>query len=170
MSIYKPYAIDAARCSIVPHQIYHVNNGSNCYNMHHIQLLTTRMNLSKQSAQQYGSLYFVGITTTYSWAWGCNTHCWVFWHHLENVNFAFPAGSHSCNWRIWFGGVQEKYITWKEGIHPCKVSSWSCSSPCIYWTKMLWASGMIPWLVFIYSTSQSSPRQSTEIGLWSGWW
>ena len=35
---------------------------------------------------------------------------------------------------------------------------------------MLWASGMITWLGLVYSTLQSSPRRSLEVGLWNGWW
>jgi hypothetical protein len=34
---------------------------------------------------------------------------------------------------------------------------------------MLWDSGMIPWLALVYFTLQSSPRRSTEVGLWNGW-
>ena len=62
--------------------------------------LTTRMNPSTESAQPWRSLYFVGITTTYSWALGRNTHCWVILHLLEMVDIAFPAGRRSWNWRI----------------------------------------------------------------------
>ena len=72
--------------------------------------LTTWMNPSTQSAQSWGSLYFVGITTAYSSDWGRNVHCWVFFHLLENVHIVFPAGMHSWNWWIWFSGVQLKYI------------------------------------------------------------
>jgi len=130
--------------------------------------LTTRMNPSTQSGQRWRSLYFVVITTTHSWAWGRNTHRWVVWHLLEKVDNAFPAGRCCWNWRIWFGGVQLKYNTGKEGICPWKVLSRSFSSLCVYWTKMLWAFGMIPWLALVYSTLQSSPRHSTEVGLWNG--
>ena len=38
MNIYKPYAIDAARCSILPHQMCWSNYFSNGYNMHLIRL------------------------------------------------------------------------------------------------------------------------------------
>jgi len=76
--------------------------------------LTTRMNLSTQSAQPWRSLNFVGITTAYSWGWGRNIHCWVVWHHLKKVDNAFPAGRRSWNWRIWFSGVQLRYSTWKR--------------------------------------------------------
>jgi len=76
--------------------------------------LITRMNLSTQSTQPWRSLYLVGITTAYSWAWGRNTHHWVVWHLLEKVNNAFPAGRRSRNWRMWFGGVLLKYNTGKE--------------------------------------------------------
>jgi len=131
---------------------------------------TTRTNPSTQSTQQWRSLYIIQITTTYSWAWGQHTHCWVFLHLLDKVNIAFPAGQCSWYWRIWFGGVQLKCNTGKEGIRPWKVLSRSFSSLCISWTLMLWASGMIPWLALVYSTLQSSPRPSTEVGLWNGWW
>jgi len=131
--------------------------------------LTTRMNPSTQSAQLWRSLNFVGITTAYSWAWGGNTHCWVVWHLLEKVDNAFPAGRRSWNWTISFGGVQQKYNTGNEGTRPWKVLSRSFSSPCVYWTQMLWDSGMIPWLALVYSTLQSSSRHSTEVGLWNGW-
>jgi len=63
--------------------------------------LTTRMNPLTQSDQPWRSLYFVGITTTYSWAWGHNSHCWVFLHLLVKDNNAYPAGRCSWNWRIW---------------------------------------------------------------------
>jgi len=132
--------------------------------------LTTQMNPSIQSAQPWKSLNFVGITTAYSWAWGCNTHCWVLLHLLEKANIAFPAGRRSWNRRIWFGGVQLKNNTGKDGIRPWKVLLRSFSSLCVYWTQMLWASGMIPWLALGFSTLQSSPRRSTEVGLWNGWW
>jgi len=131
--------------------------------------LTTWMNPSTQSAQPWRSLNFVGITAAYSWGWGRNTHCWVVCHLLEKLDNAFPAGRRSRNWRIWFGGVQEKYSTGREGTHPWKVLSRSFSSLCVYWTQMLWDPGMIPWLALVYSTLQSSPRRSTEVGLWNGW-
>jgi len=130
--------------------------------------LATRMNPSTQSAQPWRSLNFVGITTAYSWAWGRNTHCWVVWLLLKKVDNAFPAGRRFWNWTIWFGGVQLKYNTGKEQTRPCKVLSRSFSSLCVYWTPMLWDSGMIPWLALVYSTLQSSPRCSTEVGLWNG--
>jgi len=131
--------------------------------------LTTQMNLSTQSAQPWRSLYFVGITTVYSWAWGHKTHCWVFLHLLEKVNNAFPGGRRSWNWRIWFGGVQLKYNTGKEWICSSKGLSRSFSSLCVYYTQTLWTSGTIPWLALVYSTLQSSPRRSTEVGLWNSW-
>jgi len=130
--------------------------------------LTTQMNPSTQSAQPWRSLYFVGITTAYSWTWGRNTHCWMILHLLAKVDIAFPAGKCSWNWRIWFGGVQLKYNTGKQGIRPWKGLSRSFSSLCVYRTQMLLASGMIPWLALVYSTLQSSPRRSTEVGVWNG--
>jgi len=131
--------------------------------------LTIRINPSTQSAQPWRSLKFAGITTSYSWAWGRNTHCWVVWHLVEKVDNAFPAGRRYWNWRIWFGGVQLKYNRRKEGTRPWKVLSRSFSSLCGYRAQMLWDSGMIPWLALVYSTLQSSPRRSTEVGLWNGW-
>jgi len=131
--------------------------------------LTTRMNPSTQSVQPWWSLYFDGITTAYAWAGGPNTHPWVFLHLLEKVDNTFPAGRLSWNWMIWFCEVQLKYNTGKEGIRPWKVLSKSFSSLCVYWSQMLWAAGMIPWLALVYSTLQSSPRLSTEVGLWDGW-
>ena len=128
--------------------------------------LTTRMNPTTQSAQPWRSLYFVGITNAFSWTWGRNTHCWVFLHLFEMVDIAFPACRRSWNWRIWFGGVQLKYNTGMEGTRPWKVLSRSFSWLCIYWTKMLWASGIIPWFALVYSILPSSPRRSTEVGLW----
>jgi len=119
--------------------------------------LTTRMNPLTQSSPPWRSCNFVEITTVYSWAWGRNTHGWVFLHLLENVDIALPAGRCSWNWRIWFCGVQLKYNTGKEGIRPWKVLSRSLPSLCVYWTQMWWASGMIPWLALVYSTLQSSP-------------
>ena len=132
--------------------------------------LTTQMNPSTQSAQPWRSLNLVGITTAYSWTWERNTHCWVFLHLFDKVDIDFPAGRHTWNWRIWFGGVQLMYNTGKEGIRLCKVLSRSFYSRWVYWTQMLWASGMIPWLTLVYSTLQSSPRCSTEVGLWNGRW
>jgi len=131
--------------------------------------LTTWMNPSTQSAQPWRSLNFVGISTLYSWAWAQDTHRWVFLHLLQMVDIAFPAGKRSSNWRIWFGGVPLTNNTRKEGISPWKVLSRSFSSLFVYWTQMSWASGMIPWLALVYSTLQSSPRRSTEVGLWNGW-
>jgi len=56
---------------------------------------TTRMNLLTQSTQPSRSLKFVGITTTYSWAWGRNTNGWVFLHLLENVDITLWAAGAS---------------------------------------------------------------------------
>jgi len=128
--------------------------------------LTTRMNPSTQAAQPWSSLYFVVITTAYSCSWEHNIHCWVFFHLLERFNNMFPMGRRSWNWRIWFGGVRLKYNTGKKGTRPMKVLSKSLS---IYWTQMLWNSGMIPWLASVYSTLRSSPRCSTDVGQWNGW-
>ena len=130
--------------------------------------LTTWTNLSTQSAQSWRALNFVGITTTYSWAWGRNTHCWVFMLLIEKVDNVFPAGRRSWNWGIWLGEVLLKYNTGKQEIQPWKVLSRSFSSLCIYCTQMLWASGMNPWLALVYSTLRSSPRRTTEVGLWNG--
>jgi len=101
------------------------------------------MNPSTQSAQPWRSLNFVGITAAYSWAWGHNTHCWVLLHLLENIDIALPAGRRSWHWMIWYGGVQLKYNTGKDGIRPWKVLSRSSSSLCVYWTQLLSASRMI---------------------------
>jgi len=131
--------------------------------------LTTWMNPSTQTAQPWRSLYFVEITTAYYWAWGHNTHCWVFLHLLEKVDIVFLAARYSWNWRIWFGVVQLKYIEGTQGVRPWKVLSKSFCSLCIYCTQMSWASGMVPGLALLYSTLQSSPRLSTEVGLWNGW-
>jgi len=146
------------------------NYCSNGYNMHLFLCLTIRMNPSTQSAQPWTSLYIIGITTAYSWAWGRNTHREVVWHIILKADNTFLAGRRSWNCRIWFCGVQLKYNTGKEGIGPRKVLSRSFSSLCVYWTQMLWASGKIPWLALIYSTLQSSPRCSTGVRLWNGWW
>jgi len=132
--------------------------------------LTARIIPLKQSAEPWTSLYFVGISTVYSWAWGHNTYCWVFLHLIEKVDNDFLAGGRVWHWKIWCSRVQLKYITGKEWIGPWKVLSRSFSSLCIYWTQMLFASGMIPWLALEYSTLQSSSRCSTEVGLWNGWW
>jgi hypothetical protein len=72
----------------------------------------------------------------------------------------------SWNWRIWFGIVQLKYNTGNKETWPWKVLSRSLP---IYWTQMLWDSGMIPWLASGYSTLQSSSRFSTDVGQWHGW-
>jgi len=127
--------------------------------------LTTPMNLSTQFAQQCGSLYFVGITTAYSWAWGCNINCWVFLHLIEKVDIILPVGRYSWNRRIWCGGVQLKYITGKEGTRLSKVLS---RLLCIYWTQMLKDSGMIPWLASVYSTLEPSPSPLQDVGQWNG--
>jgi len=131
--------------------------------------LTTRMNPSIQSAQPWRSLYITGITTTHSWAWGCNTHCWVFTYLSEKVNIAFQACRWSWNWRMWFSGIQRKSNTGTEGFDSCKVLSTSFSSLCVFWTEMLWDSGIIPSLAFVHSTLQSSSRTSTEARQWNGW-
>jgi len=131
--------------------------------------LITWMNPWTQLAQPWRFLNFVGITTAYSWAWGHNTHCWVVWHLFEKVDNAFLAGRCSWNWSMWFGGVQLKYNTGKDGSRPWKVLSRSFSTLCVCWTQMVWDSGMIPWLALVYSALQSSPRRSTEVGLWNGW-
>jgi len=83
--------------------------------------LTTQMNPSTQLAQPWGLLYFVGITTAYSWASGSNIHSSVFLHLREKVAIVFPAGRRSLNRMIEFGGVQLMYNTGKEGTSPWKV-------------------------------------------------
>jgi len=35
---------------------------------------------------------------------------------------------------------------------------------------MILTSGMIPWLALVYSTLRSSPRCSTDVRQWNGWW
>jgi len=115
--------------------------------------LTPRMNPSIQSAQPCGSLYFVGITTAYSAAWGRNINCWVQLHLVEKMDIIFPTDRNSTNWRIWFSAVQSKYTKGKEGTWPWKVLSRPFS---IDWTQMLWDPDMIPWLALLYSTLQSS--------------
>jgi len=128
--------------------------------------LWTQMNPSTQSAQQCGSWYFVGITIAYSYGWGHNTHYWLFMHLLETVDIVVLEGRCSGNWRIWFGGVLLRYNTEEEGTQPWKELSMSLS---IYWTQKFWDSGMISWLAVVYSTVQSSPRRSTDLGEWYGW-
>jgi len=131
--------------------------------------LTIRMNSSTQSPQPWRCMYFVGINITHSWPWGHNTHCWVFFNLVEKVNNGFPAGRSSWIRRTWFCEVQLKYTRGIDGVHPCQVLSRSFSSLCIYWTQMLWAWGMIPWLALVYCTLQSSSRSSTHVGLWHDW-
>jgi len=130
---------------------------------------TPRMNPSTQSAQSRRSMYFVGITTAYYSAWRLTTQWWVFLHLFEPVNNASLLGRCSWNHTIWFSGVYQRYNTGKEGICPWKVLLRSFSSLCLYWTQILWASCMIPWLALVYSTLQYSPRCSTDISLWNGW-
>jgi len=127
--------------------------------------LITWMNVLIHSSELCGSLYFVGITTAYSWGSELNTDCWVL-HHGDNVNIVLPACKSLWNWQIWFGGVHLTYSTAKERTLPWKVLSRSLA---VYWTQMSWDSGMIPWLALVYSTLQSSPRCSTHIGQWNGW-
>jgi len=129
--------------------------------------LTTRMNPSTQPAQLRGYLYYVGITTAYSWAWGRNIHHWVLLHLLEKVDINVLAGRRSSNWRFWFGGVQLKDNTGVQGTWPWKVLSRSLS---IYCTQMLCDPGMIPWLASVYSTLLSGPRRSTDVGQWIRGW
>jgi len=129
--------------------------------------MTTRMNPSAQSAQPCGSLYSVGITTAYFWTRGRNIHCWVFLHILEKVDIDFPVGRLFWHWMIWIGRVQWKYNRRKEGTRPCKVLSKSLS---VYWTLMLWDSGMIPRLASVYSILQSNPRCSSDVAQQNGWW
>jgi len=170
MFTYKPYAVDATRCSILLHQWCQSNYCSNRYKWHLICLFDNPEEPLTYSAQPWKSLQFVGITTVYSWAWGRNTQCRVFLHLLERFDNAFLAGRHSWDGGIWFGGVQGKYNTEREGTCPWKVLPRLFSSLCIFWPQMFWSSGMIPWLALVYSTSQSSPRCSTEVGFWNGWW
>jgi len=124
------------------------------------------MNLLTQSAQPCRCLYFVAITTAYSWAWERNIFCWVFLQLVDKVDIITPMGRRSWNWRIWFGGVQLKYDTGTEGSWPWKVLLRLLS---IYWTQMLWDSGLITCLALVYSALQSSPRRSTDVGQWNGW-
>jgi len=128
--------------------------------------LTTQMNSSTQSAQPCGSLYFVWINTPNSWPWENNIHCWVFMHGLGKVDIIFPTCRRSWYWRICFGGVQLKYNTGHEGTWHWKVLPRSLS---VYWTQMLWDSSLIRWLALVYSTLQSSPRCSTDVGQGNGW-
>jgi hypothetical protein len=90
-------------------------------------------------------------------------------HLWEEVNIALPACRNFWNWRIWFCGVQLKYNKGTEPIRFCKISWRSFSSVCVYWTLMLQASWMIPWLALVYYTWQCCPRWSTEVGQWNDW-
>jgi len=130
---------------------------------------TSQLNPSALSAQPWRSLNFNGIATAYSGTWGCITHCWVFFHYLQKVDIAYPAARRPWYCRIWFGRVQLKYDTRKEGILHWKVLLRSFSSLCIYWTQMLWALDMIPQLALVYWTLQSSSRRSTDVGQWNRW-
>jgi len=122
--------------------------------------LTTQMNSSIQSAQLWSSLYFVGITTVYSWAWGRNTQCWVFLHFLDKADIALLAGRLSWYWRIWFDGVQLKYNRGKEGICPEKVLSRSFCSLCVTGPRcyelQVWCLG---WHWYILPCNQVSDSQ-----------
>jgi len=169
MVMYKPHGIDATQCSILPHHMCRSNHSSNRNIMHLFVCWTTWINQSTRLTQQSTPLNFVGITTTYSWAWGYNTHSWIFLHLWEDVNIALSARRLSWNWRIWFSGVLLKYNKGKELILPWKVLWRSFSSFCVYWTQMLGASAIFPWLALVYSTLQSSPRCSTEVGQWNDW-
>ena len=135
-----------------------------------LSCLTIWMNLSIQSAQPCGSLYDVEVMTTYSGAWGCNTHSWVMLHLGEKVGIVFPESRCCWNWKIWFGGVWQKYETGKVGICPRKELLRSFSWFSTYWMPMIWDSGIIPWLAFGYCNLQSCPRHSIKVGVWNGWW
>jgi len=145
------------------------SNVSDSYTMHVIILLDNLDAPSTQSAQQCWSLYFVGLTTSYSWAWGCNIHCWVFLHILEMVDIIIQVGRCSCNWTIWLSGVQLKCHIGKEATWPWKVLLRSFSPLSVYWILMVWNSVMIPLLALVYSILQSSPKCSTDIAQWNGW-
>jgi len=166
MIIYRPYAIDSIGFSILWYKCAGPTiapTGTICIIT---VCLTTWMSQSTQSAEPCRSLYFVWITTAYSWAWGCNIHCWVFLHLLGKVDINSPTGRRSWNWKSWLSGVQLMYNTGNEGTRPWEVSLRSLS---LYWTHMLEDSGMISWLALVYSTLQSSPRCSTDVGQWNGW-
>jgi len=125
------------------------------------------MNLSTQSAQLYRSLYFVGITTTNSCAWGHNIYCSVFFHLIKRVNIVIQAHRGFRNWSFWSGAVWEMDCIGKEGTRPWKVLWRSVS---IYWTWLLSDSTMITSFAFVYSTLGSTPRCWADIGQWNGWW
>jgi hypothetical protein len=129
--------------------------------------LTTEMNPSTQSAQPCRPLYCVGITTASGSAWGRNIYWTVFSHLLDQVSTVFPPGRRSCNSGIRFCGVQLQYITGNEGTRPWKVAWRSLS---VYCTQMLRDFDVIASLAFASCTSQSSPRGSTHVGQWRGWW
>jgi len=76
--------------------------------------LTTQMNPSTRSAQLCRSLYYVRITSTYSWAWGCNIHWGVFVHLIEKFDIIFPAGRCSWKCRIWLGEIKKSWIQEKK--------------------------------------------------------
>jgi len=115
--------------------------------------LTTRMNPSTQSAPPWRSLNFVGIATAYSWGWGCNTHCWVFWQFLEKVDIVFPVGRGSWNWRMWLGGAQLKYNTANQETWPWKVLS--TSAKC----KMVWQLKLNDWAILNSHINHSRSSQ-----------
>jgi hypothetical protein len=52
----------------------------------------TWMNPSIQSAYTWRSVNWVGLTTAFTWAWGYNTHHWVYLHLLERIDISLPAG------------------------------------------------------------------------------
>jgi len=166
MTMYKPYAIDSIWWSILSHQVCRSNNCSNRYNLHHISLFGNPDEPINTISQPCRLLYFDWITTAYSWGWGHYFHWWDFLQCWEKVAIMFPAGSRSWHWSVWLGGVQLKYTEGQEGTRPWKVLSRSLS---VYWTQMLWDSGMIPWFALVYSTWQSGPRRSTDVRQWNGW-
>jgi len=131
--------------------------------------LTILMKLSIQYTQPCRFLNCVGITTTVSGPWVHNTDCWVFLHNLEKINIAFLASTHFRQSSFQFNGVQVKYNIETKWICRWKVWLRLFSSLDIYGTHMLWASGKIPRLVFIYCTLQWKPRCFTEVGLWHSW-
>ena len=92
------------------------------------------------SAQPYRALFMIGITTAYSWAWWCRTHCYVILHGFELVDNLLQAGRCSYDWRIWFHGVQLNF----NAMYTCLGEALGVFVS--YWTRIaVWSNPRFNW-------------------------
>jgi len=167
MIINTPYPINFIWCSILSPPMCQSTNCHNRYNMHRISLFENPDEPVNTISPNIQIIELCWNHHHVLFSLGTKYHLLSFLAPPNEAIVFSLAGSCSWNWSIWFSRVRLKYNKGKDDTWPWTVLSTSHS---VYWTLMLSVSGMIPWLALVYSTLLSSPRCSTDVGQWNGWW